>query len=149
MKKEGKNAVTKKKVLKDIYKNKTLWIIIGIIIVVAVVVGYFISGNNQAGENEENSISETPEVESVTPLELVLNKETYEGKTIRLTNAHIPTVAFIYVQEDGLNERLFIRPIQSEYGCFYFNLLGKLEKDTETSREWVFLVDEFDCLQKN
>ena len=48
---------------------------------------------------------------------------------------------------DGSKERLYVQPIQSDYGCHYFDLTGTLEKDTESVREWLFKVKNFECIE--
>jgi flagellar basal body-associated protein FliL len=116
---------------------------IAVVIVLALTIFLFSSktrNNSQDGDLQKN-------YKQISPVELVENKEKYEGQNVELENVLVPDPLFMYItKSDGVKERLFIEPKKSEY-CLYFNLKGSLQRDTR--RDWIFSVDEFICVNKN
>jgi len=139
MKKRGKRSKISRRIKTNKDKAWKIGIAIGIILILVVL--YF----SFKDKLTESNIKLTKPTE-ISPLELVQNKEKYENKTIKITNALIPDPNFIYVKENSTEEKIFIKPTKSTY-CLYFNVTGKLERDN-TFRKWVFLVDKFECVSK-
>ena len=119
--------------------NKKFLYIIATILIIIIIFFIFNKTNNK----EEEIIDLD---QRISPVELAKNKEKYEGQTISIINAYVPSEAFIYINEEGTEERIFLEPPNKIY-CRYFDLTGKLEKDSEINR-WTFLVEESKCLKK-
>lgn len=115
-------------------------IIILIVAVVIVILFFTLKGGNDNSQPDNGSKN----YQAVTPSELMDNKEKYENKNVELINVLVPDANFAYIKKtDGSQERLFIEPKKSEF-CLNFNLKGTLKKDLK--KEWLFFVDEFDCV---
>lgn len=79
----------------------------------------------------------------ISPLELSQNKGKYQGKTIIIKGAYIPSEAFIYIQEE--NDKIFLNPTNKDY-CRNYDLTGILQYNTALSR-WEFFPENYDnCL---
>lgn len=125
---------------RDKKENKVLIIVIIVILLAIAILLFSGVGDNLISNGESDS---TPKI---SPTELVDNKEKYEGKDVWIMNVLVPDPLFAYVKKgDGNDERLFIEPKKSEY-CLYFNLKGKLEKDPNEKRDWIFFIEKFECV---
>jgi len=146
---EPKKKASKQDSFKKLYKNKLFWIVVLVLVVLAILIGYFFSGNEKIVQDKEDDLIKVISFPTITPTELVEDKDKYANQKVLIKNAFIPSVAFIYATKtDGTKERLFISPQQKTY-CKYFDLEGTLNEDSETVREWVFVVDNFKCVQDN
>jgi hypothetical protein len=147
-KKKSKSSEIKNNKAKS--NKKTIYWVIVIVAVLAILFVILAFGSKKDNKIYMNNPPSSVEmINSISPLELVTNKEKYDMKKITLTQAFIPSTSYIYVKgSDGFEEKLFIKPKNTQY-CMYFNLEGYLKKDTETSKDWVFVVDKFDCLKKS
>tara|TARA_Y100000310_G_scaffold147139_1_gene146405 strand:- start:1171 stop:1611 length:441 start_codon:yes stop_codon:yes gene_type:complete len=126
--------------LKNLSKQNIAWIIGGVIVIIIIL--FLINLRSTDSEDKQTKPIE------ISPLELIENKENYKGKNVKLMNASIPSQAFVYIsKQDNSKERLFIQPANRVY-CRNFNLIGKLQEDTRTSREWIFVIDEFECIEE-
>ena len=120
--------------------NKKLIYVLVIIVIVMVI---FLSFNKIGIDNEEEEVIKLNKI--ISPVELAKNKEKYEGQTISIINAYVPSEAFIYINEEGINEKIFLDPVNKIY-CRNFDLKGILKRNSEINR-WIFLVEESKCLK--
>jgi hypothetical protein len=146
----GKSKEKAQNALNKLVKNKTFWIVLVVLIILAVIIGYF-SSVDKEGKSILDSVNSGKKslATEITPLELIQNKEKYEDKTVTLKYAFIPSQAFVYIKGEDFTEKLFIDPSNPEY-CLYFDLEGKLRRDNSsaTTKGWIFYVDQFTCVKK-
>ena len=100
--------------------KKLIYILIAVVLVVVILFFVFNKTSNKTLEEITKSVP------YITPIELAENKEKYQGKTVIISDAYIPSEAFIYIVKDVGEERIFIKPPNRIY-CRNFNLEGKLE----------------------
>ena len=124
-------------------KNKNQFNIIVIIIVIVIIIAIMFvlyRPNKSSNSNEANYEA----VSEITPQELAANKEKYEGKTVTIKGAYVPSEAFIYVRNKNVYERIYLKPPNRIY-CRNFDLEGVLEND-QASNRWIFKVENSVCL---
>lgn len=117
-------------------KNKVYWVILPLLIL-----GLFVLWILYPYAKSEQV---APEVIEISPDKLFQGKETYENKQVILLNAYIPSEAFIYVNGQDVEGRIFISPPNREY-CRNFNLIGTLRRDVV--KQWIFYIVEAECIE--
>jgi len=118
--------------------NKTFIYAVPLVVFFLAIGFYFFSGDKTT---TTDTLSD-----KISPLELSSNKELYEGKTITILDAYVPSELYIYIKSDTTQEKIFIDPPNRTY-CRYFNLTGTLQEDTKLNR-WVFKVETAQCIKE-
>jgi len=123
-------------------KNKSIVIGVIIILIIAVVLVSFFKVGQPGSEEEEKQDSKILSSET-SPLGLIQNKEAYNGKTVTVLGAYIPSEAFIYIEET--EERIYLKPANRAY-CRNYDLKGVFQYNSELD-QWELLVENYnDCL---
>ncbi len=129
-------------------KTKIIILISGVVLAIILIVA-FSGKESEINSNTNIDNEETFNGVEISPQELILNKEQYENQEILIKNVLVPDPNFAYIEkDDGSKERLFIEPKKSEF-CLYFDLEGKLQKDSSKSTGWIFNMDKFTCVSTN
>jgi len=128
---------------KKTFNKLEVFTILALTIVTVAVILLLTVGKPNQGDNDGFSIND---IIQVSGIELINNKEKYEGVELTIMNVLVLDPLFVYIEfPEGGGERLFIEPRKSEY-CLYFNLKGELNKDEK--REWIFRVSDFECVSR-
>jgi len=141
-----KKKSKKKKSINEILNNhKTLIIVVAIILII--LIAFFMVSKEIINEDEEENEFNIGKPDILTPklspLELSQQKEDYEGETITILGAYIPSEAFIYVQE--ANDKIYLKPANKDY-CRNYDLTGTLKYNYIVS-QWEFYPENYDnCL---
>ena len=146
-KKSEKKESTEKKSdsKKKIFENRK-YIILGVVIVFLIVFLILLTGRDKF-ENTSEEMSTRMDVGTpkMFPLEISQNKEAYEGKTIIILEAYVPSEAFIYIKET--KDKIYLKPSNKNY-CRNYDLKGVLKYNYLTSN-WELEVEDYDnCLDE-